>query len=313
MNNFSRKVLDKAQKSDAKCVASRVSMGGGDETACVDQSSEPKTEKAEAKLLSKFDELCAPNPPPWGVNAGKCCENGPNDGDSCMVDATCSAGTCVRGACISGARKTPRNQATHDLFGSTVVVTDGDATGKCQKGIIKRTGKLLVEHWRTFRKCKKDNFNSIMNDAGWSRRVWARRNRTSTARLPSAAPSSTTRCSSASIKASRRLVGVPRRVHRRQQCDVRSMRRRTHGLPLLSGDQYRRRHQPAAQLRSVRRRSGELELPVTFADPRAAPNWRAVLPHCLHRNRLTSAFPTVPQAGIHQENATVESIPACAG
>jgi hypothetical protein len=165
MNNSARKVLDKAQKSDANCVTDGVKNDGADQTLCVDQPNESKTEKAEAKLLSQFDEVCAVNAPPWGVNSGRCCENSSNDGAPCVVDAMCPAGTCVRGACISGAAEDAANLATHDLFGASVMVTDGGAIGKCQKKVIKRTGKLLVEHWRVFRKCKKDNFSAITDDA----------------------------------------------------------------------------------------------------------------------------------------------------
>ena len=66
---------------------------------------------------------------------------------------------------MSGAAEDAANAAAHDLFGGSVVVTDGDATGKCQKQVIKRMGKLLVERWKVFRKCKKDNFSTIGNDA----------------------------------------------------------------------------------------------------------------------------------------------------
>jgi hypothetical protein len=164
MNNLSRKVLDKAQKSDAKCVSDGAKAGGLDETTCVDNPAEEKTEKAEAKLLEQFTTLCAPSVPPWGINAGKCCEGGANDGNACVIDLACSGGSCVRGACMSGAAEDAANAAAHDLFGPSVLVTDGDAVGKCQKKIIKRMGKLLVERWKVFRKCKKDNFSVIAND-----------------------------------------------------------------------------------------------------------------------------------------------------
>jgi hypothetical protein len=164
MNNLSRKVLDKAQKSDAKCVDFGVRFGGSDQTACVDAASEDKTVRAEAKLLEQFDAVCAASTPPWGVNAGECCENGPDDGMTCMVDPDCPGGSCVRGACISGAAERAANDATHDLFGPTVDPGTGDV-GKCQKKVIKRSGKLLAERWKVFRKCKKDNFTIINNDA----------------------------------------------------------------------------------------------------------------------------------------------------
>jgi hypothetical protein len=163
MNNFSRKVLDKAQKSDAKCVNEGFKAGGADATACVDDPTEEKTEKAEAKLLDQFDMFCAPNLPAWGVNGHRCCEGSANDGDLCLVDSACPGGACVRGACISGAAERAANEVTHGLFAGTVNVAGGDV-GKCQKGVIKRAGKLLVERWKIFRKCKKDNFSTIAND-----------------------------------------------------------------------------------------------------------------------------------------------------
>ena len=163
MNNMSRKVLDKAQKSDFKCVNGGVKAGGADVTACVDDPAEPKTEKAEAKLLEQFDSFCAPNLPPWGVNGHRCCEGGANDGGACLVDAGCPGGACVRGACISGAAERAANETTHGLFGGTVNAA-ADDVGKCQKGVINKSGKLLVERWKVFRKCKKDNFDAIFND-----------------------------------------------------------------------------------------------------------------------------------------------------
>jgi hypothetical protein len=166
MNNRSRKVLDKAQKSDGKCVTEGVKAGGANETACVDDPNDDKTEKAEDKLIEKFGEFCATNVPPWGVNPGKCCDGGVNDGNVCLTDLACSGGACVRGACISAAAERAANATTHDLFGASVNVTDGGDIGKCQKKVTQRAGKLLVERWATFRKCKKDNFDSITSDAG---------------------------------------------------------------------------------------------------------------------------------------------------
>lgn len=163
MNNFARKVAQKAQKSDSQCVTTGVKAGGADETACVDDPNEAKTEKVEAKMLEQFDTFCAPNLPPWGVNGGKCCENGSNDGDPCFINAACPGGACVRGACIGGAAERSTNDATHDLFGASVVPGTG-ATGTCQKKVVKTAGKLLIERWRVFRKCKKDNFDTIAND-----------------------------------------------------------------------------------------------------------------------------------------------------
>ncbi len=165
MNTYSRKVVDKAQKSDAKCVTAGVKADGADETLCVDDPNEAKTEKAEDKLLEKFDEFCAANVPPWGVNAERCCDGGANDGAVCLTDLGCPGGACVRGACISAAAEQAANTTTHDVFGAAVNVTDGDAIGNCQKKVTQKVGKLLVERWKIFRKCKKDNFDSISSSA----------------------------------------------------------------------------------------------------------------------------------------------------
>jgi len=103
--------------------------------------------------------------PPWGVNPEKCCEGGANDGDACLIDAGCPGGACVRGACISGAAERAANDTAHDLFGTMVDVTDGHDIGKCQKRVAQRVGKLLVERWGVFRKCKKSNFDLISSSA----------------------------------------------------------------------------------------------------------------------------------------------------
>jgi hypothetical protein len=137
--------------------------GGDDVTACVDNPAEEKAQKAESKLLEQFDAFCAPNLPPWGVNGHRCCEGGTNEGDSCLVDAGCPGGACVRGACISGAAERAASEIAHGLYGGTVNAAAGDV-GKCQKGVSNKAGKLAVERWKVFRKCKKDNFASIMDD-----------------------------------------------------------------------------------------------------------------------------------------------------
>jgi len=166
MNNDARQVVDRAQKSDSACVNDGVRADGANETTCVDDPGDEKTEKKETKLIKDFDTFCAANVPSWGVNAERCCEDSTNDGSVCSADDACPGGACVRGACISGAAEQAANAVTHDLFGATVNVTDGSDTGKCQKQIIKMTGKLLVEHWRVLRSCKKDNFGTISDDSG---------------------------------------------------------------------------------------------------------------------------------------------------
>jgi len=165
MNILAHKLVNAAQKSDAKCVYTGLHAGGADATVCVDDTEELKTAKAETKFLDGYASFCADSLPPWGVNGDKCCEGGANDGASCLVDAGCPAGACLRGACASSAAELAANDLTHDLFGVSVVVTDGSSIGKCQHDIIKRAGKLIVERWKVFRNCKKDNFELILNDA----------------------------------------------------------------------------------------------------------------------------------------------------
>lgn len=165
MNVFAHKLLNAAQKSDSQCINTGLHAGGADETVCVDDTEELKTAKAETKFLDGYASFCAASLPPWGVNGDKCCEGGASDGASCLVDAGCPSGACLRGACASSATELAANDLTHDLFGASVVVTDGSAIGKCQRDITKLAGKLIVERWKVFRSCKKDNFPTILDDA----------------------------------------------------------------------------------------------------------------------------------------------------
>jgi len=160
MNNRARRVSQVAGKSDSKCVK----KGTGDVTGCVDDPAEPKTDKQEQKLIDKFATFCVPAPA-WGVNGLSCCEGGVNDGAVCVSSGTCSGGTCTAGACISAAAESGAGAVTHDLFGSSVVVSSDRHTANCQTKIIQAAGKLLTSRWKAFRKCKKDNFLSITGDA----------------------------------------------------------------------------------------------------------------------------------------------------
>jgi len=159
MNNRARKVGQVAGKSDSKCVK----KGTGNVTACVDDPADPKTDKQEQKLIEKFATFCAPVPA-WGVNGLSCCEGGTNDGSVCLSSATCTGGTCTAGACISAAAESGAGAVTHDLFGATVNVSSDRDTANCQAKTIQSAGKLYTARWKTFRKCKKDNFMLITGD-----------------------------------------------------------------------------------------------------------------------------------------------------
>jgi hypothetical protein len=135
----------------------------GDVTACVDDATEAKTDKKEQKLLDDFAASCDPVPA-WGVNRLRCCEGGDDDGSLCSDVLPCTGGDCVAGACISAAAERAANDVTHDLFGATVNISSDKPTHKCQKIVAKMAGKVLAERWKTFRKCKKDNFSSISDD-----------------------------------------------------------------------------------------------------------------------------------------------------
>lgn len=160
MNNDARLVGQLATKSDFRCVR----RGVGDVTACVDDPDESKTAKKEQKLLNDFANQCDPVPA-WGVNGATCCEGGTNDGALCAIPATCGGGTCVGGACISAAAEDNAGGIMHDLFGPTVNISTDKKARVCQSKVVQRAGKLYTSRWKSFRKCKKDNFASIMDDA----------------------------------------------------------------------------------------------------------------------------------------------------
>jgi len=162
MNNGARKIIDVAQKADAKCIAAST----GAVTACVDAGDDVKTSKKQNKLVSDFAAHCDPVPA-WGVNGASCCTGGGlNDGDVCIDSSTCGGGQCAPGGCIAEGAGTDANEMTHDLFGPTVTVSTDTRTGRCQQVVAKLTGRLLVEHWKAFRVCKRDGFAMITDDAG---------------------------------------------------------------------------------------------------------------------------------------------------
>jgi hypothetical protein len=162
MNNDARIVADKAFKADFKCVR----LGpASDVTTCVDDPAETTTEKKVDKLVQHFGEFCEAVPP-WGVNGLRCCDGGPDDGAVCSSITPCGGGaTCTPGLCIAAAADGGINQLAHELFGATVSVGT-DEQQKCQQTILKLAGKLFTERWKVFRLCKRDNFASILDDAG---------------------------------------------------------------------------------------------------------------------------------------------------
>lgn len=161
MNNDARIVADKGSIADVKCIKAGE---GSDVTACVDDPVESKTEKKIDKLVQHFAEFCVAVPP-WGVNGLRCCDGGTTDGAICTIALPCGGGgICTPGLCVGAAAEGGANGLTHDLFGATVSA-GADAQQRCQQTILKFAGKLLVERWKVFRLCKRDNFEAILDDA----------------------------------------------------------------------------------------------------------------------------------------------------
>ena len=133
-------------------------------TACVDAQGDTKTVKKQRNLVADFDILCDPVPA-WGVNALSCCYGGgANDGDICTDSSTCDSGECAPGGCVAEVAEAAANELTHDIYGATVTASADSRTRRCQKTVSKAAGKLLVEHLKAFRVCKRDEFASITND-----------------------------------------------------------------------------------------------------------------------------------------------------
>jgi hypothetical protein len=160
MNNGARKIGDRSQKSDAKCVKTSTGLA----TMCVDAPGEIKTLKKQNKLIDDFAAQCNPLPA-WGVNPLPCCfGGGDNDGAICVDNADCMGGTCSDGGCIAEIAEGGANDLTHDLYGTEVSISPDRLTRKCQQTMSKTVGKLFSEHWKSFRICKRDNFASITDD-----------------------------------------------------------------------------------------------------------------------------------------------------
>ncbi len=162
MNMSAGSVATAEQKGDVKCVKDQPDTGG-DATACVD-GVDANGEKSETKLQDKFVDFDCEEAPAWGVNAGTCCDGGPTDGATCLIDAQCGGGTCLAGACIGGAAQIAANDFAHDLFGASVAV-GADDVGKCQEKVFLQASKAIGSVWKKLAKCKKKNFNSIADDA----------------------------------------------------------------------------------------------------------------------------------------------------
>jgi hypothetical protein len=130
----------------------------------VDAPGDTKTVKKQRNLVQDFEFLCAPLPG-WGVNALSCCYGGgTNDGDICVDSSTCGGGECAPGGCIAETAELAANELSHDIYGPAVTVSSDSRTRRCQKTVSKAAGKLLVEHLKAFRVCKRDDFSGITND-----------------------------------------------------------------------------------------------------------------------------------------------------
>lgn len=162
MNKSAGSVATAEQKGDSKCVKDQPDVGG-DATACVDGVDE-KGEKSETKLQDKFTDFDCDEAPAWGVNAGTCCDGGPTDGATCLIDAQCGGGSCLAGACIGGAAQIAANDFAHDLFGASITV-GADDVGKCQEKVFLQASKAIGSVWKKLAQCKKKNFDAIADDA----------------------------------------------------------------------------------------------------------------------------------------------------
>lgn len=161
MNNGARKIVKVAQKLDTKCLKASTGVA----TPCVDEPGDVKTVKKQRKLVDNYSLKCAP-PAAWGVNRLSCCfGGGSNDGSICSDESTCGGGDCAAGACIAEVAEAAANELTHELYGAEVVSASDPKARKCQRSVSKAAGNLLVEHWKAFRLCKRDQFAAIADDA----------------------------------------------------------------------------------------------------------------------------------------------------
>ena len=157
--------MKKAGKAAEKCVKSVASSGGGPSAQCTTDLASSKIQDAQTKLLDTFaSSLCIPVPA-WGVNGGLCCDDGDNEGATCVDSSPdCDVGgTCTAGACISGAATNAMKDLGLDIFGGTALI-GANEVAKCQRFVIQLAGKILDLRWKTFRKCKKSTINTIDDD-----------------------------------------------------------------------------------------------------------------------------------------------------
>jgi hypothetical protein len=133
-NTDASKVIARELRTDAYCVKTQVTNGGGDATTCVDAIG---SADAADKLAALFPFNCDPLPP-WGANADP--------------------------AAISGAAQTGATDLTHDFFGPQVLVPADPIVGKCTMKLFSTVTKAAPKAWKSFAKCKKYEFFSINND-----------------------------------------------------------------------------------------------------------------------------------------------------
>jgi hypothetical protein len=163
MNRRAEKIIKFAYKASYGCIKDVASNGGGPSAPCTSGLASSKVVDHQFKLLSDYDNYCAPVPA-WGVNGGTCCDGGSNEGATCtMSSPDCDiGGTCTAGACMSGAAADAVRDMALDVMGTSTIVTG--VVAKCQTYMIRRAGKLLEERWKLFRKCKKKNISTITDD-----------------------------------------------------------------------------------------------------------------------------------------------------
>jgi hypothetical protein len=203
--------------------------------------------------------------PAWGVNALSCCwGGGSNDGSICVDDTTCGGGQCSPGGCVAEVAEAAANELTHDIYGSAVTVSSDSRTRRCQKAVSKAAGRLLVEHLKAFRVCKRDEFGTITNDADL----------VATCLEPQPDPKGKLADRALQISTDIQLkcldkgvssLGIEFPAPARRSQTPRSASASPSALPLLSRGELRRRDRAAARLRPSRRRRSKRELPGAVA------------------------------------------------
>jgi len=152
-----------AAKSDVDCL-----KAPGDATACVDNAADEHTQKAEAKVLSRFEEACSVLPD-WGVSGAKCCVGGETPGVTCEDDATCVSGECRAGGCLATIAEVEANALAHDLFGAAVTAPASSKDKACVVAVARAAGAAWAARWSSFLECTVDSFASIDGDAALTR------------------------------------------------------------------------------------------------------------------------------------------------